>query len=172
MGLKNREGRDIKDMWWKDGINTYLGMLVRGFPNCFMSYSPHGKSFINPCGFTSGTVAPTELTLSPAPTALSNGPTILECQVDFVVDAIQKLEKESVRSIEPSAEAQSAWCNMISEMAAHTLFPLTNSWWTGGNIPGKKVQMLTYVGGIPKYEQQCRETLNGWKGFEIVSGSS
>ena len=43
MGLKNKDGVDIKDVW-RDGIRTYLGMTFHGFPNCFMVYSPHGKS--------------------------------------------------------------------------------------------------------------------------------
>jgi cation diffusion facilitator CzcD-associated flavoprotein CzcO len=41
MGLKNKEGVDIKDVW-QDGIRTYLGMTFNGFPNCFMVYTPHG----------------------------------------------------------------------------------------------------------------------------------
>ncbi len=41
MGLKNKEGLDIKEVW-KDGIRTYLGMTIGGFPNLFMSYTPHG----------------------------------------------------------------------------------------------------------------------------------
>ncbi|KAF5556060.1 cyclopentanone 1,2-monooxygenase [Fusarium napiforme] len=147
MGLKDKEGRDIKDLWSEQGISTYLGMLIRGFPNCFMSYSPH------------------------APTALSNGPTILECQVDFVVSAIEKLEKEGVGSIEPSQQAQDSWVSMINEASGKTLYPLTASWWTASNVPGKKPQMLSYIGGIAQYEKQCRETLEEWKGFEIQKSS-
>lgn len=52
MGLKSKDGVDIKDVW-KDGVRTYLGMMFHGFPNAFMVYSPQ------------------------APTALSNGPTII-----------------------------------------------------------------------------------------------
>jgi cation diffusion facilitator CzcD-associated flavoprotein CzcO len=52
MGLKSKDGTDIKDVW-KEGVSTYLGMMMRGFPNAFMVYSPQ------------------------APTALSNGPTII-----------------------------------------------------------------------------------------------
>ena len=48
-----------------------------------------------------------------------------------------------------------------------TLFPLTSSWWTGGNIPGKKAEPLTYIGGIDNYEKQCRATMDGWQGFEV-----
>lgn len=44
MGLKNKDGVDIKDVW-RDGIRTYLGMTFNGFPNCFMVYTPHGMSF-------------------------------------------------------------------------------------------------------------------------------
>lgn len=41
MGLKNKDGVDIKELW-KDGVSTYLGMLIGGFPNTFMVYSPQG----------------------------------------------------------------------------------------------------------------------------------
>lgn len=52
MGLENKHGVDIKDVW-KDGVKTYMGMMMHGFPNAFMLFSPQ------------------------APTALSNGPTII-----------------------------------------------------------------------------------------------
>ena len=52
MGLKSKDGVDIRDVW-SDGVRTYLGMMFAGFPNAFMVYSPQ------------------------APTALSNGPTII-----------------------------------------------------------------------------------------------
>ncbi|KAK6364221.1 hypothetical protein LTS17_012392 [Exophiala oligosperma] len=143
MGLKNKDGVDIKDVW-KDGIRTYLGMTFNGFPNAFMIYTPH------------------------APTALSNGPTIIEMQCDFVVSMIEKLEESKAKSVEPTREAEDNWDDMIDKMNKPTLFPLTNSWWTGANIPGKKVQMLTHIGGIDNYELQCRDTLDGFKGFDVV----
>src|ERR1700710_476713 len=90
-----------------------------------------------------------------APTALSNGPTILECQVDFAVDAIVKLEKERAKSIEPKRSSEEEWKRHIDSLNAYTLFPLTSSWWTGGNIPGKKAENFTYVGGIEMYEKTC-----------------
>ena len=42
------------------------------------------------------------------------------------------------------------------------------SWWNGSNVPGKKAQNMTYIQGIQSYEAECRETLDGWKGFEVV----
>jgi hypothetical protein len=41
MGLKNKDGVDIKDIWGQE-IASYLGMLIHGFPNAFMVYSPQG----------------------------------------------------------------------------------------------------------------------------------
>ena len=36
MGLKNKDGVDLADLW-KDGISTYLGMTISGFPNMFIA---------------------------------------------------------------------------------------------------------------------------------------
>lgn len=52
MGLTNEDGVDIKDVW-REGVRTYMGIMINGFPNAFMVYSPQ------------------------APTALVNGPTII-----------------------------------------------------------------------------------------------
>jgi hypothetical protein len=103
-----------------------------------------------------------------APTALSNGPTIIEAQADFVLAVLEKLRKEGVKTIEPNREAEDEWDSMIDAMNNYTLFPLTNSWWNRATIPGNKVQMLTHPGGIKMYEAQCLEALNGWKGFNVV----
>lgn len=35
MGLKNKEGVELRELW-KDGIFTYLALTIAGFPNCFM----------------------------------------------------------------------------------------------------------------------------------------
>ena len=43
MGLKSKDGVDMKDVW-KDGVRTYLGMMVHGFPNAFMVYSPQAPN--------------------------------------------------------------------------------------------------------------------------------
>ena len=45
MGLKNKHGMDIKEVW-NNGIWTHLGMMTSGFPNMFMTYSPQGTGSI------------------------------------------------------------------------------------------------------------------------------
>lgn len=160
MGLKNTNGVDMKEVW-KDGVWTYLGMMTSGFPNMFMVFSPQGTCIA--CHITK-----TEQLTPPAPTALTNGPTVLECQVDFVVDCIAKLNSENVKTIEPSHQAEVAWKEMITSSNDKTLFPFTSSWWTGGNVPGKKAESMNYVYGVDVYEKECREKMEGWEGFEIV----
>lgn len=61
-----------------------------------------------------------------APTALSNGPTIIEAQVDTIVDMIKKLESEKARSIEPKQEAEAEWKQICHTMMQYTLIPYTN----------------------------------------------
>lgn len=85
----------------------------------------------------------------------------------MIISFISHLESAKVKSITPTSAAQEQWVEMVDQMSHLTLFPLTNSWWTGGNIPGKKVQMLTYVLGIDKYEAQCRAVLDKVEGFDI-----
>lgn len=143
MGLKSKDGVDLKDLW-KDGVFTYLGLTVAGFPNMFMAFSPQ----------------------SPIP--LSNGTTIIECQIETIMSMIEKLEKENAKTIEATHESEVKWKELCAEMAKPSLFPFTSSWWDGGNIPGKKAEGMMYVGGVQLYESQCRETLDGWKGFQVV----
>lgn len=81
---------------------------------------------------------------------------------------IAKLESEGAKSIDAKHEAQIEWKKMVEETANYTLIPQTTSWWNGGNIPGKKAEGMSYVMGIEVYEKQCRETMEGWKGFDVV----
>lgn len=46
--------------------------------------------------------------------------------------------------------------------------PLTDSWYMGANVPGKKREQLNYLGGIEQYEGECREALTTLKGFNVV----
>jgi hypothetical protein len=85
----------------------------------------------------------------------------------MVTDLISSLEKQNIRSINPQPVAQQQWVDMIDDMTKNTLFPLTNSWWNASNIAGKKVQMLTYIGGINTYEPLCRAALKELKGFDV-----
>ncbi|KAK7697659.1 hypothetical protein SLS64_013289 [Diaporthe eres] len=147
MGLKSRNNTDIRD-YWKEGIRSYLGTTTSGFPNAFMCYTPF------------------------APTAISNGTSIIEVQCDFATAAIKKVldsEKQGrkIKSVEPTPAAEDEWEAYVDAQNAQTLMPFTESWWTGANVPGKKSQMLTYLRGLNVYEQEIQAKLEEWDGFDV-----
>ncbi|KAH9988283.1 hypothetical protein F4779DRAFT_611071 [Xylariaceae sp. FL0662B] len=148
MGLKNRWGVDLKD-YWEDGIRTYLGTMIHGFPNAFMVFAPH------------------------APTAFSNATTLIEMQCDFICSALKEIESSAkdqarkIKSIEPTSAAEDEWVAYINAQSATTLLPHTASWWNAANGAGKKTQMLNYALGIANYEKDCYDRLSGWKGFDV-----
>lgn len=145
VGVKNKHGVDLKDVW-ADGITTHMGITVSGFPNMFVSYSPQ------------------------APTPFTNAVTIIEAQVELAVDLIKQVEQAGAKSIEATRDAEIEWKSHLNALVEGTLFPYTDSWWNGGDVPGKKKEMIAYVAGIKHYEARCRSLVDGLQGFEIVPG--
>jgi hypothetical protein len=46
--------------------------------------------------------------------------------------------------------------------------PSCNSWYNGGNMPGKKRMYMGYTAGIPEYRRRCDEiAANGYAGFKL-----
>ncbi|KAI8266864.1 Cyclohexanone 1,2-monooxygenase [Colletotrichum sp. SAR11_239] len=143
MGLCNVDGVPLAEEW-KGGASSYLGMTRKGYPNMFFVYSVH------------------------APTAFSNGPSCVEAQGSWIVDAIVKIDGSGLRYIEPTPEAEKEWKDKVNALSDRTLHPLTDSWYMGANIPGKPREQLNYLGGLDLYERECRMTLEDWHGFITV----
>ncbi|KAK5044380.1 hypothetical protein LTR84_011330 [Exophiala bonariae] len=129
---------------WRHGTYTYLGLTIPQMPNLFMVYSPQ------------------------APTALSNGPPIIEIQIDWIAAAIAKMRAEGVKYIDARSAAAEEWRDDIQKMNNLTLFPETDSWYMGANVPGKPREQLVYLAGVDTYARVTREALDGWKGFDVV----
>jgi len=113
-------------------------------PNLFLVYSPQ------------------------APTSLSNGPPIIELQIDWIGAAIKKMREEGVKYIDARSEAAVEWREAIQKMNALTLYPETDSWYMGANVPGKPREQLIYLGGVDTYARVTSDALDGWKGFDVV----
>lgn len=92
----------------------------------------------------------------------------IESQVDIVIDLLKKLQSEGIKSIEAQRNAEEQWKQAIQDANDQTLLPLTDSWYMGANIPGKKREQLNYLGGIRKYESECRRALETLKGFTVL----
>ncbi|KAL1888134.1 hypothetical protein Sste5346_009744 [Sporothrix stenoceras] len=147
MNIKGNDGVTFEERW-KDGVFTHLGMCSSGCPNLFMVYGPQ------------------------APTAFTNGPVFIEVQVDIIVDFLKKLRSENIVSIEAQRPAEEKWKQAIQDANDKTLLPLTDSWYMGANVPGKKREQLNYLGGIQQYEVECRTALETLEGFTIVRGEA
>ena len=56
------------------------------------------------------------------------------------------------------------------EVGNATLFPRTNSYYVGANIPGKPRVLTVYLGGLGVYRERCSEiAANGYEGFTLTA---
>ena len=92
----------------------------------------------------------------------------MEAQGNWIIDAIAKIRKENIKSIDATRDAEEEWRTKVKEINDKTLFPGTNSWYMGANIPGKPREQLNYAGGLPLYEKETRGALPEWNGFVVV----
>lgn len=102
MGLKDIHGTTL-DEQWKKAAYTYLGTTVADYPNMFHLYGPQG------------------------PTLLSNGPTTVEVQGRWIGDVIRLMERDGIKYINPTQEAQAEYKKKINHLSDITLFPTTKS---------------------------------------------
>lgn len=139
--IRNADETTIADVWKEEYID-YLGKMVPGFPNLFYTYGLH------------------------APTAFLNGPTAAELEGDWVVHVISELTERGIDRVEPTLEASKAWHQHVLDLAAPSLFYKAKSWYIGANVPGKRVEMLQYLGGAPTYRQKLWEEVErGYPGL-------
>lgn len=106
LGLIDTNGIPLSKRWEK-GTYTYLGLTIPKFPNFFMVYSPQ------------------------APTSLSNGPAVIEIQVDWAAAAIRKMEQQGIKYIDAQQRSAEHWREQIQKINSMTLFPESKSWYMG-----------------------------------------
>ncbi|MDE0886279.1 MAG: NAD(P)/FAD-dependent oxidoreductase [Myxococcota bacterium] len=137
---KGRGGKSLKERW-TDRFHNYLGITVSDFPNLFMIHGPG------------------------SPGVFYNMPLGAERQMDWIGQCMRHLSDQSLGSIEPTVESEDAWANEVSALANITLFPRTDSWWTGANIPGKPRYFSVYLGGSIYYQRINDVKDKGYAGF-------
>ncbi|TPX14526.1 uncharacterized protein E0L32_005218 [Thyridium curvatum] len=147
LGLKSLNNTALQEEW-TSGATTYLGLTVSGYPNMFHIYGVHG------------------------PTLLSNGPSTVEVQGRWIADAIDKMEKQNIKYINPKPEAAKEWKQHILDLNNRSLFPTVKSTYMGGSIPDKVFEPVCYSGGIPTYKAEIRQALDDMGGFEVVKAPS
>jgi cation diffusion facilitator CzcD-associated flavoprotein CzcO len=144
--IRGRGGRSLGECWATEGPLSYLGLAVAGFPNLFTIQGPG------------------------SPSAATNFVAALEQHVEWIGDCIAYLRDNGIRSIEALAGAQQEWIDHATSLVASTVLmhPSCNSWYNGGNVPGKKRMYMGYTGGIPEYRRRCDEiAAGGYTGFKL-----
>ncbi|MFF5471207.1 flavin-containing monooxygenase [Streptomyces achromogenes] len=143
--IVGKDGVTLRDRW-AEGPRSHLGLVSAGFPNLFTVLGP----------------------LSPS--VLTNIAVSLEQQVEWITDCIAHLRRNGVTEIDATPEAEADWGVHVAEVAARTLYPAVDSWYTGANIPGKPRVFLAYAGGLDRYREECDAVArNGYTGFVLSS---
>jgi cation diffusion facilitator CzcD-associated flavoprotein CzcO len=137
---KGRGGMSLKERW-QDRFHNYLGMTIAGFPNLFMIHGPG------------------------SPGVFYNMPLGAERQMDWIGKFLRHLEEHGMGAAEPTTDSEEAWGNEVSGIANATLFPRTDSWWTGANIPGKPRYFSAYLAGSLYYQRISDVAAKNYDGF-------
>src|SRR5215471_6627864 len=129
--IRGADGASLKEKW-QDGPQTFLGILVDGFPNLLMVMGPHA--------------------------GLGNFPRAVEYTADWVTGLIRFAHERGLTRIEASAAGATAWTDHVIASSAGLLFTEVDSWMTGinRNVEGKQVRrIMRYSGGHPAFRKRC-----------------
>ncbi len=135
-----RGGVSLKERW-RDRFHNYLGLTIGGFPNLFVLHGPG------------------------SPGVFYNMPLGAERQMDWIGNCMRRLREKGLCAVEPTADSEEAWASEVSAIANATLFPRTDSWWTGANIPGKPRYFSAYLGGALYYHRISEVAAKDYEGF-------
>ncbi|HKV00396.1 MAG TPA: NAD(P)/FAD-dependent oxidoreductase [Vineibacter sp.] len=135
--LRGVGGQRLKDAW-KEGPQTYLGVLVEGFPNMMMLMGPH--------------------------TALGNIPRSIEYNVEWVTGLVRYARDHGLTRLEATPEGVASWTDHVRALGVGLLSNEINSWMTGinSNVEGKQTRIVArYSGSAPAYRERCDEAAAG-----------
>ncbi len=143
--IRGVDGASLKEKW-QDGPQTYLGILVDGFPNLLMVMGPHA--------------------------GLGNFPRAVEYTSDWVTGLIRFAHDRDLTRIEATAAGAVAWTDHVIASSEGLLFTEVNSWMTGinRNVEGKQVRrIMRYSGGHPKFRERCDGVAaNGYRELSLA----
>jgi cation diffusion facilitator CzcD-associated flavoprotein CzcO len=129
--LRGTGGARLKDKW-RDGPETYLGLMVEGFPNMLMLMGPH--------------------------TALGNIPRSIEYSVEWVTRVIRFAQEKGLTRLEATADGVASWTDHVKALGVGLLSNEVDSWMTGinRNVDGKTKRIVArYSGSAPAYRERC-----------------
>jgi cation diffusion facilitator CzcD-associated flavoprotein CzcO len=138
--IRGVDGVSLKEKW-KEGPQTFLGILVDGFPNMLMVMGPHA--------------------------GLGNFPRAAEYSADWATGLIRFARDRGLTRIEATAAGATGWTDHVIAASEGLLFTEVDSWMTGinRNVEGKQVRrIMRYSGGHPAFRERCEAVAaNGYR---------
>jgi cation diffusion facilitator CzcD-associated flavoprotein CzcO len=139
------DGLKLKDKW-KGGPQTYLGIMVEGFPNMMMQMGPH--------------------------TALGNIPRSIEYSVEWVTDLLRHAQEHDITRIEATPAGVQSWTDHVKSLGVGLLSNEIDSWMTGinRNVEGKQTRIIArYSGSAPAFRERCDAVAaNGYRELRLA----
>jgi len=129
--IRGVDGVLLKDKW-TDGPQTFLGILVEGFPNLLMVMGPHA--------------------------GLGNFPRAAEYSVEWVTGLVRHAHERGVTRVEATAAGVADWTAHVLASGEGLLMNEIDSWMTGvnRNVEGKQTRkIMRYSGGHPAFREHC-----------------
>jgi cation diffusion facilitator CzcD-associated flavoprotein CzcO len=138
-------GVRLKDKW-KDGPETFLGILVEGFPNLLMVMGPHA--------------------------GLGNFPRAAEYSVEWVTGLVCYARNHGLSRIEATPAGVAHWTEHVKSLGEGLLMNEIDSWMTGvnRNVEGKQTRkIMRYSGGHPAFREHCdRVAADGYRQLALA----
>ncbi len=129
--IRGVDGLRLKDKW-AGGPQTYLGVMVEGFPNMMMLMGPH--------------------------TALGNIPRSIEYNVEWVTGLVHFTREHGLTRVEATEAGVASWTDHVKSLGVGLLSNEVDSWMTGinRNVEGKQTRIIArYSGSAPAYRARC-----------------
>lgn len=106
--IKGIGGRDLGEEWGEEDPRSYMGMCVPGYPNYFHTVGPNS-----------------------APNHAAGQNLISECQVNWIIEALDKVVAGNARSFEVTQEAYEAWNRKVEARMPQMIWshPKANSYY-------------------------------------------
>lgn len=143
VSIVGRDGKRLLDHWGHQPKSLF-GTAVHGFPNMFMIFGPLSPFINNPVG--------------------------IGLHARWVATTIKALGMQPGSTIEATAEAEADWVQACLTAMEGALFLETESWLSGGNVPGKRTGNIAYwyTPGLKEYLQiERNEVERGFPSFEV-----
>jgi cation diffusion facilitator CzcD-associated flavoprotein CzcO len=135
--MRGSGGVRLKDRW-NGGPQTFVGVMVDGFPNMYMIMGPHA--------------------------ALGNNPRSIEYNVEWISGLIGHMQDSDLDVAAARPEAVAEWNAFVHQKAEGLLSNEIDSWMTGINlnVEGKQTRtVVRYSGTAPEYRGKCDEVAAG-----------